>query len=179
MAGPKRSLNIFDGQLAFMLVLLAALAGAAWFRGGTQLVSSGFGAGADLLLRFGLLIGVSFLAAGIAQALVPRELIEGSLGRDAGLRGIAIATAAGALTPSGPFVSMPIAAVMIRSGASPPTVVAFLTAWSLLAVHRLVAWEIPILGARFALLRYAVCLALPFLAGLATRLVERWVSRAF
>jgi uncharacterized membrane protein YraQ (UPF0718 family) len=178
VTSPGRSRNIFDAQLAFMLVLLAALAGAAWFRGGSQLVGSGLGAGADLLIRFGLLIGVSFLAAGLAQSLIPRELIEQSLGRDSGVRGIAIATAAGALTPSGPFVSMPIAAVMIRSGASLPAVVAFLTAWSLLAVHRLVAWELPILGARFALLRYGVCLALPFLAGLITRGLERWISRS-
>ncbi|MBW2393270.1 MAG: hypothetical protein JRG95_03295 [Deltaproteobacteria bacterium] len=52
-------------------------------------------------------------------------------------------------------------------------VVAFLTAWSLLAVHRLVAWEVPILGARFAIVRYGVSLALPVLAGLITRLLAR------
>ncbi|MBW2242285.1 MAG: hypothetical protein JRH01_09880 [Deltaproteobacteria bacterium] len=51
--------------------------------------------------------------------------------------------------------------------------VAFLTAWSLLAVHRLVAWEVPILGARFAIVRYGVSLALPVLAGLITRLLAR------
>ena len=50
-----------------------------------------------------------------------------------------------------------------------PSVVAYLSAWSLLALHRLVAWEVPILGARFALLRYAICLGLPVLAGLLAR----------
>jgi hypothetical protein len=48
-------------------------------------------------------------------------------------------------------------------------VVAFLTAWSLLALHRFVAWEIPILGWRLAALRYSVSLAIPVLAGLAAR----------
>jgi len=52
-------------------------------------------------------------------------------------------------------------------------VVAYLTAWSLLALHRLVAWEVPILGARFALLRFAVSILLPILAGLAVRLIWR------
>ena len=34
----------------------------------------------------------------------------------------------------------------IRTGAGAGPVVAFLSSWSLLALHRLVAWEVPILG---------------------------------
>ena len=37
----------------------------------------------------------------------------------------------------------------------------------------LVAWEVPILGWRLALLRYAACAALPFAAGLLTRALAR------
>ncbi len=156
-----------------MLLVLAALALLAAQRGGLPLLREGLGEGGLLLWRFGRLIAVSFLAAGLAQVLVPREWVEGALGREAGVRGILIASAAGIVTPAGPFVSMPIAAVLLRSGASPAAVVAFLSAWSLLALHRLVAWEIPILGARFALLRYVVSLALPVLAGLLTRMLLR------
>jgi uncharacterized membrane protein YraQ (UPF0718 family) len=92
------------------------------------------------------------------------------------MRGIVLATAAGIATPAGPFVSLPIAATLLRAGAEPAAVVTYLTAWSLLAVHRLVAWEVPILGARFALVRYAICAALPLLAGLLTRGLGRWSS---
>ena len=76
-------------------------------------------------------------------------------------------------TPAGPFVSMPIAAVMLRSGAALGPVVAFVTGWSLLALHRLVAFEVPILGLRFALFRWSLCLVLPVLAGLAARALSR------
>ena len=55
----------------------------------------------------------------------------------------------------------------------PAAVVTYLTAWSLLAVHRLVAWEVPILGWRLAALRYGVSLAIPVLAGLAARALAR------
>jgi uncharacterized membrane protein YraQ (UPF0718 family) len=180
MAGPapRRRLAIFDAQLAFMVVLLGLLALVAYWRGGGELLRSGLGGGADMLLRFGLLIVVSFLAAGVAQALVPRGWIEGALGQEAGFGGIALASAIGVLTPAGPFVSMPLAAVMLRSGASGPAVVAFLTGWSLLAVHRLVAWEIPILGARFALARWVLCLALPLVAGLLARSTARLFEHA-
>jgi hypothetical protein len=61
----------------------------------------------------------------------------------------------------------------VRAGAGAGPVVAFVAAWALLALHRLVAWEIPLLGWRIAALRYAVCLALPVAAGLLARLVAR------
>ena len=79
----------------------------------------------------------------------------------------------GALTPSGPFVSLPLAAALLRSGAAVGPVVAFVTGWALLAVHRFIAWEVPILGVRLALLRYGLSLALPILAGLAAASVAR------
>jgi hypothetical protein len=62
-----------------------------------------------------------------------------------------------------------LAASMLRTGAAPPAVVTFLAAWSLLALHRLVAWEVPILGASFAFTRWTICLLLPVLAGALTR----------
>ena len=157
-----------------MLALLLALAVFAHWRGGTELLARGFQDGWSMLLRFMPIIVISFLAAGFAEVLIPREWVRDTLGADSGVKGILIATAAGVITPSGPFVSMPIAAVMIRSGAAAGPIVAFLAGWSLLAVYRLVAWEIPILGWRFAALRYGVCLVLPVLAGLFARAVTRW-----
>lgn len=164
---------MIDANLILLLLVLAALAGLAWSRGGAELVGQGFASGASLLLRYALILIVSFLAAGFAEILIPHAWIRDTLGADAGLRGILIASGAGLVTPAGPFISMPIAAVMIRAGAGVGPVVAFLTAWSLLALHRLLAWEVPILGWRLALLRYGVSLVLPVVAGLAARALTR------
>ena len=164
---------MLDGTLLLLFGVLAGLAALAWWRGGAELLSQGLGSGWDMLLRFAPMIAVSFLAAGFADLLIPPEWVRQQLGADSGLRGIALATGVGILTPAGPFVSMPIAAVMIRNGAGAGPVVAFLSSWSLLAVHRLVAWEVPILGWRFALLRYAACALLPLVAGLAARALTR------
>ncbi len=164
---------MINGTLFVMLALLVALAALAYWRGGTELLEKGFGDGWSLLVRFTPIIIISFLAAGFAEVLVPREWVRETLSESSGIKGILIATAAGIITPAGPFISMPIAAVMVRSGAGAGPVVAFLAGWSLLAVHRLVAWEIPILGWRFAALRYGVCLVLPVLAGLFARAVTR------
>lgn len=158
-----------NGTLLAMLAALVALAALAWQRGGSELVAKGMGDGWGMLVRFGPLVVISFLAAGFADALIPAQWVRDTLGESSGLRGIAIAAGAGILTPAGPYTSMPIAAVMLKAGAGVGPVVAFLTGWALLALHRLVAWEIPILGLRLALLRYAISLAAPLLAGLAAR----------
>ena len=164
---------MIDGTAIFMLVLLGVLVWLAWMRGGEELLRSGLSGGWQLLLRFALVLAISFLAAGFAEVLVPTEWVSGALGEDTGMRGLVIATGAGMITPAGPFVAMPIAAVMIRSGAGSGPVVAFLASWALLAIHRLVAWEVPILGWRFALMRFAACLVLPVLAGLLSRFFVR------
>jgi uncharacterized membrane protein YraQ (UPF0718 family) len=164
---------LIDGTTVLLVAVLIGLAFLAHLRGGTPLVAEGFRGGIDLLVRFAPVIVISFLAAGFAERLVPHDWVRERLGTDSGLPGILIGVGVGALTPAGPFVSMPVAAVLIRVGAGPGPVVAYLTSWSLLSLHRLVAWEVPILGWRFALLRYGICVALPVVAGL----VARWLSR--
>ena len=165
---------LVDPQLRILLGLTVALAALAWWRGGATLAGSGFAEGLRALSQFGLLIVVSFFAAGLAQVLIPREWIQRALGEQSGFLGIVVGTLAGAATPAGPFVSLPIAAALRASGASPAAVVAYLTSWSVLALHRLVAWESPILGARFAIFRWVVSLGLPLLAGLLARALARF-----
>lgn len=164
---------MFDGTLLALTAIVAALAWVAYARGGEELLRRGLADGGILLYRYALLIVVSFLAAGLASAVVPEQWVARSFGAGSGLRGILLATAMGIVTPAGPFVAIPIAAVMIRSGATSGPVVAFVAGWSLLALHRFIAWEVPMLGWRFALLRYATCIALPPIAGLIARAFTR------
>jgi uncharacterized membrane protein YraQ (UPF0718 family) len=169
MAARSARMFVFDSSLWLLLALFALLATLAYARGGAPLVQQGLEGGGRMIQRYALAITISFLAAGFAEVLLPRAWLSSSLGESSGLRGILLATGLGMLTPAGPYVAMPIAAVMLRSGAGAGPVIAFLSAWSLLALHRLVAWEIPILGWRLAALRYGVSLGIPVLAGLAAR----------
>jgi len=164
---------VISGALVALVVALIVLLAVAWTRGGAPLVREGFVHGNGYLLRFGLLVVVSFFLAGFAEVLMPHGWVPRMLGHQAGVRGILVATGAGAITPSGPFVAIPLAALMARSGAGTGALVAYVSAWGLIALHRLVAWEIPILGPRLALLRWGVCAALPIVAGLAARALVR------
>ena len=173
MRATLSSMKIFDSNFWILFGVLVALCGVALGRGGTPLLHESLGSGVRLFLRYGMVILLAFLVAGLAETLMPREWVSSALGEGSGWKGIILASAAGIVTPSGPFVSMPLAVGMLRSGAAPAPVVAFISAWSLLAVHRLFAWEVPIMGAPFALTRWTLCLFVPVMVGGLARLVFR------
>ena len=122
-----------------------------------------------LLAQLGPLVIGGLLIAGFAQVLAPKDRISALLGEQSGLRGLLLATIAGALTPGGPFASFPLVYALYRSGADFGAVVAYITAWSVIGVHRLLIWEIPLLGVDLSMLRYGVSLPLSIIAGLTAR----------
>ena len=107
----------------------------------------------------------ALILAGLFQVLVPQEVVSRHFGREGGLRAILIATGAGMLTPGGPMVSVPFMVALANSGAALPALVAYMTSWSLFGVHRIIAWEAPLLGWHFVWVRVIPSLAFPVVAG--------------
>ena len=107
----------------------------------------------------------AFIMAGMVQVLLPHELLSKWVGEESGIRGILIGTLAGSMTPGGPYVSLPLAAGLLKSGASVGTMVAFVSAWSLWAISRL-PLEIGILGWKFWFARFACTFFFPPVADL-------------
>jgi len=103
--------------------------------------------------------------AGLVQVLVPQEVVSRHFGREGGLRAILIATLAGVLTPGGPMVSVPFMVALAHSGAAMAPLVAYMTSWSLFGMQRIIAWEAPLMGWHFVLVRVVPSLAFPVLAG--------------
>ena len=148
-----------------LLVLLSFAAIATAFAFHKGVARQGFAESGKLIVQMGPVLLVAFVLAGMVSALISPETIGTWLGREAGFRGLLVGTLAGALTPAGPFVAFPLLAVLLKGGASVGAVTAYLTAWALLGVHRVAALEIPILGWRFALVRYVVSLGAPIVIG--------------
>ena len=147
-----------------MGVIAIALLVIAYQRGGGEHIL-GLKSAGNLLLQITPLLIFAFIVAGMIQVLVPTEMISKWVGTESGFRGILIGTAIGGLTPGGPFVTLPIAAGLLRTGAGVGTMVAFMTAWSLLAFSRL-PLEIGLLGWKFTLIRLACTFFFPIIAGL-------------
>jgi len=133
-----------------------------------------------LLGRIAPIIALALAIGGYITALVPEDAIGRWLGEDSGLRGQLLATAAGALTPGGPFTAFPMVLALYRTGAAWEVSVAYITSWSVLGVNRVLIWEIPLLGWDFVLLRLAASLPLPLLAGYSARALRRarWLPKA-
>ena len=111
------------------------------------------------------LLVFALIVAGMIKVLLPQELMSRWVGEESGFRGILIGTVAGGIMPGGPYVSLPLAAGLLRAGAGVGTMVAFLTAWSLWAVSRM-PMELGILGWKFTLVRLACTFFFPPIAGL-------------
>lgn len=152
--------------------LLAVSSGIACYQvKGRDVFFSVFAEGLDFSLELLPRIAAAILVAGFVQVLVPRQLVSKWLGKKSGFRGLVVASVAGMVTPGGPMTSFPLVLALYSSGAERGTLVAYLTAWSLLGVQRMLVWEIPLLGSDFTIIRFTACAVLPLIAGALARLV--------
>ena len=107
----------------------------------------------------------ALVAAECLGRLLPTDLVSDWIGAGSGMAGVLVASAVGAGLPGGPMLAFPLAIALQRAGAGPEALVALITAWSLIAVHRSMMFEIPLLGGRFTAWRIALCVPLPLIAG--------------
>jgi len=155
------------GPIIIMGVLAVTLLVFAYLRGKGEHLE-GLKRTKDMVIEVLPLLIFAYIVAGMVQALLPKDTVSHWLGKESGLRGIMIACIAGGVTPGGPFVSLPLAAGFLRSGAGIGTIVAYLTAWSLWAAGRL-PLELGLLGPRLTMIRIACTFFFPPVAGLIAR----------
>jgi hypothetical protein len=155
-------------KMLFPTVTMALIAGilvlVGYLMGGGQHII-GLRKAGNMTIQILPLLVCAFTVAGMAQVLIRHDILAKWVGAESGIRGIMIGTVAGGFAPGGPYVSLPIAAALLRSGASVGTMVAFLTGWSLWAVGRL-PMEVGIMGWKFTLVRLACTFFFPPLAGI-------------
>lgn len=125
----------------------------------------------DAVLLVGLMprVVVALSIAALVYFMLPRDRISGLVGQESGVKGLLVATAAGTVTPGGPSSAYALLAVLAVSGADRGAMVAYITAWATLGLQRVLVWDVPFMGAEFAILRVLVSLPLPVLAGLIAR----------
>jgi len=157
--------TVIMGTLAVILVIIG-------YQKGVHL--QGLGLTGNMLLQMLPLLMFALVVAGMAQALIPSEMISKWVGTESGFRGILVGSAIGGFMPGGPYMSLPIAAGMLRMGAGVGTMVALITGWSLLAFTRM-PLEIGILGWKFWAIRFACTF---FFAPLAGFIASVFFSRA-
>ena len=135
----------------------------------TESVREGFWDFLKLIPR--IMLGV--VGSGYIAALLPQEVVGRWLGADSGFWGICLAVFGGAFTPGGPVIGFSIGAAALKGGAGTPQIVAYITAWALFAVQRLLQWELPVMPTQLVWLRTAASLPIPFLAAFGAMLIGK------
>ncbi|MEO0544200.1 MAG: hypothetical protein AAFY99_10325 [Pseudomonadota bacterium] len=157
--------SAFDASflILFSIAVVAAFL-VAWFKGPWRVVEIAASYLGFLAILSPKILCGFFIAAAV-PILVPREVFTRWLGQESGLRGLGVASLAGAFVPGGPMMIFPLAVGFRAAGASTATLITFVTAWSLYGINRTVIWEMSFLHIDFVLLRVLICLPLPFLVG--------------
>jgi len=158
---------------ATLVIWLVALTmGAMALRRSGKLFVQGVKRALEYVLTMGPRIVMALLVSGFFSAVVPTDLVAAWLGDEAGMKGILFGSAVGGLMPGGPLICFPIVFILFESGAGIPSLIAFLTAWSVFGFHRIIGYEIPLMGLRFAVIRILASTILPPLAGILAWLIE-------
>ncbi len=154
--------------LAAVTIVLLVIA----FYRGRDLPQAGLLAAGRTLWRNLPLLLLGFAIAGLAQVIIPKELISRWLGAEAGIKGIFVGCVVGGLVPGAPYATFPLIAALYQGGASVGAVVGFVSAWALWSVSRLPV-EMALIAPRPALIRYAVTFIMPPIAGLVAQVIAR------
>jgi uncharacterized membrane protein YraQ (UPF0718 family) len=152
------TIGILAGLVALSIIVIR-------LRHGTEGVKDGFTQTSSMMRRIAPMMLIGLVIASMAEVALPSEVINRWLGDEAGVTGIAIGIAVGATVPAGPYVVIPLLGSLMTSGAGVGPIAAFITAWSVIPISRTLVWELPFLGAGFAVSRYLVVLPFPIVAG--------------
>jgi uncharacterized membrane protein YraQ (UPF0718 family) len=176
-APEKKMMTLSVSQILSYCILgtiILVLAFLAWRRQGTDGWRDAGKAGGSLFLSVLPNLILGFTIAGFLQVLLPKDAIARWMGDAAGWRGLFAGSFAGIVTPGGPFTHFPILAGFMQKGAGVGAVSAYICGWAILGVHRIVIWEIPILGWKFVVARVLACLIFPPICGF----IAGWIYRA-
>jgi uncharacterized membrane protein YraQ (UPF0718 family) len=154
-----------------VMMVAAVIALAVIYFKSPEAANKGLNATGSLMLEIAPRMIAAFTLAGLFQAVVPEDVILRWMGHGSGFRGILIGMSLGGITPGGPMTHFPVIASLFKMGVGIGPLVAYLSAWSLFGLQRVIMWEIPFLGAKVVAIRIAVSLLFPLVAGWLCELV--------
>jgi uncharacterized membrane protein YraQ (UPF0718 family) len=125
----------------------------------------------DYLREMVLILPAVMVMMGLFSASVTREQVSRYLAAASGIKGLLLAVLLGSL-PAGPLsVAFPMAAALLKKGASVSSIMVFLSAWACIKIPQEMV-EIQFLGLKFMALRLLLTIAFVIPMGI---LIERLV----
>ena len=135
-----------------------------------SLAARGLKIGSVGLLKALPIVAAGFALAGLLQVVEVRELVCSWLGSQSGFKGILCGALLGAVTPGPVYFVLPVAGGLLKGGAGAGVVVAYITAWDLCSMRRLVI-DLTLIDWRVVSLKFGLSAVFSIAAGLAAGLV--------
>lgn len=158
--------DAFGPNFVGFLIFATIMGALCWWIKGPQVFFGTLIGDADLVLRLLPRVSVALSIAALIWVMLPRDKVSALVGEKSGMTGLIIASLAGTVTPGGPTAAYALLGVLAVSGAGRGALVAYITAWATLGLQRILLWDVPFMGAEFAIFRFLVGLPLPVIAGL-------------
>ena len=121
-------------------------------------------AGRSLTKLLPMLMAI-FGLVGLFQEYVPPHLVTRFLSESSGFFSLLTATVVGAVSIGPPLAAYPLAEALLKAGAWPPAIAAFILSWISIGIITL-PFEAATFGVRFALLRNGISFFAAMLCGL-------------
>ena len=117
-----------------------------------------------------------FIIIGLIQAWVSSQKLSKILGKEAGWKGLALASTIPIFIGGSLFTIFPLMKMLREKGASVATVLAFIAAWG--GKAPLLPLEVEFLGAKFAILRLLLIIPFAIFMGIMGELIlEKWAKK--
>ncbi|MBW1974940.1 MAG: permease [Deltaproteobacteria bacterium] len=159
---------------AFLIMSLLAVAAAfIAYKKDPFIIPESARSSAILAVKVIPLIVVALFLAALVERIMPRNLIIKYVGSGSGWKGLFIGSLLGIITPGGPFVQFPIVMSLFKAGADIGPLVAYLSAWALLGMSRVLMIEVPLLGLPIVTVRFLSSLLFPPIMGFVAKFLWR------
>jgi len=163
----KRNIVLLLLSLTFTIVLLSV------FPDKRQIVTS---VSWDFFVEMILILPAVMLLMGLFAIFVSKEMVIKYLGKSSGIKGIFLTIFFGAL-PTGPlYVAFPVAAALIKKGASISNIIIFLSAWSCIKIPQEMV-ELQFLGLKFMIMRLILTITFVVIMGLSIERIIEWSDK--
>jgi uncharacterized membrane protein YraQ (UPF0718 family) len=149
---------VFVNLFAFICLLLA-------FRRDREKTRRALVMALRSFLRILPMVIATIILIGLILGFVSKERISEVIGEQAGIKGVLIVASLGAILHIPSIISFPLAASLLRGGASVTSVAVFITTLTMIGIVTLPV-EIKELGRKFAILRNSLSFIIAILIGL-------------
>ncbi len=112
---------------------------------------------------------------GLFEVWVSKEIVVKYLGKSSRIKGVFLAILFGAL-PTGPlYAAFPMAAALIKKGASISNIIIFLSAWACIKIPQEMV-ELQFLGLKFMMIRLILTIIFVIIMGVSIERVIEWTD---